>query len=191
MCCVVKSLGSAVLSVPWACRRMHPVLSQGMQDIISRHLCFPVRSWPQNYLWRRRCWRATEGDFASYFLLFAFNALTLLVRWQEGRLACKNWWDVGVVIRLGEVQICIWLIWCDCHSLSPASVKSSLVLPFWYQLTWVVLEKGPLNGCVCVCMHVCFLLFVRYRNSVDNTVEENCNVLCWLPSVKHCTNNIF
>ena len=28
--------------------------------------------------------------------------------------------------------------------------KSSLVLPFWYQLTWVVPEKGPLNVCMCV-----------------------------------------
>jgi len=36
------------------------------------------------------------------------------------------------------------------HSLSLASVKSRLVLPFWYQLTWVVPEKGPLNGCSCV-----------------------------------------
>ena len=37
------------------------------------------------------------------------------------------------------------------HSLSLASVKSRLVLPFWYRLTRVVLDKGPLNGCVCVC----------------------------------------
>jgi len=29
-----------------------------------------------------------------------------------------------------------------------ASVKSRLALPFWYWLTWVVLEKGPLNVCV-------------------------------------------
>ena len=35
------------------------------------------------------------------------------------------------------------------HSLSLASVKSRLVLPFWYPLTRVVPEKGPLNGCVC------------------------------------------
>jgi len=27
-------------------------------------------------------------------------------------------------------------------------VKSRLVLPFWYRLTWVVPEKGPLNGCI-------------------------------------------
>jgi len=25
-----------------------------------------------------------------------------------------------------------------------------VVLPFWYRLTQVVLDKGPLNGCVCV-----------------------------------------
>jgi len=36
-------------------------------------------------------------------------------------------------------------------SLSLASIKSRLVLPsFCYRLTWVVPEKGPLNGCVCV-----------------------------------------
>jgi len=49
-----------------------------------------------------------------------------------------------------EVHTCIWPSWRHCHSLSLASVKSRLVLPFWYRLTQVVLEKGPLNGCVCV-----------------------------------------
>ena len=33
---------------------------------------------------------------------------------------------------------------------SLASVKSRLVLPFWYRLTWVVPDKRPLNVCVCV-----------------------------------------
>ena len=51
-----------------------------------------------------------------------------------------------------EVQTCIWPSWCHCHSLSLASVKSRLVLPFWYRLAQVVLEKGPLNRCVCVCV---------------------------------------
>jgi len=61
-----------------------------------------------------------------------------------------------------EVQTCIWPRWCNCHSLSLASVKSRLVLLFWYRLTWVVPEKGPLNGCVCVLYyaiitaHCCF-----------------------------------
>ena len=48
-----------------------------------------------------------------------------------------------------ELQTCIWSSWWHCHSLSLASVKSRLVLPFWYRLTWVVPEKGPLKG-VCV-----------------------------------------
>jgi len=32
--------------------------------------------------------------------------------------------------------------------------KIQIGLPFWYQLTWVLPEKGPLNGCVCVCVCV-------------------------------------
>ena len=47
-----------------------------------------------------------------------------------------------------EVQTCIWPSWCHCHSLYLASVKSRLVLPFWYRLTRVVPEKRQLNGCV-------------------------------------------
>ena len=82
----------------------------------------------------------------------AFSALTLLVGWQEGHPACKKLIG-GVLAWLSvwsEVQTCIWPSWCHCHSLSLASVKSRLVLPFWYWLTRVVLEKGPFNGCVCV-----------------------------------------
>ena len=62
--------------------------------------------------------------------------------WSGGVLAWSSVWS--------EVQTCIWPNRCHCHSLSLASVKSRLVLPFCYQLTRVVPEKGPLNGCVCV-----------------------------------------
>ena len=61
------------------------------------------------------------------------------------------------------MHTCIWLSWCHCHSLSLASVKSRLVLPFWYGLTWVVLDKGPLNGCVCVCVCISRLLLVNHN----------------------------
>ena len=85
-----------------------------------------------------------------YFSSAAFSALTLLVGRQEGHLACKKL-SGGVLVWLSvwsEVQTCIWPSSCLCHSLSLASAKSRLVLPFWYRLTWVVPEKGPLNGCV-------------------------------------------
>jgi len=42
--------------------------------------------------------------------------------------------------------------------LSLASVKSRLVLPFWYWLTWVVPEKGPLNS-VRVCVRACVRVY--------------------------------
>ena len=41
---------------------------------------------------------------------------------------------------------------CQLMPLSLASVKSRLVLPFWYWPTRVVPEKGPFNGYVCVCV---------------------------------------
>jgi len=81
----------------------------------------------------------------------AFSALTLLVGQEEGHPACKKL-SGGVLAWLSvwsEVQTCIWPSWCHCYSLSVAPVKSRLVLPFWYRLTQVVLEKRPLNGCSC------------------------------------------
>ena len=85
---------------------------------------------------------------------YAFSARTLLIGKQEGHPACKKL-SGGVLAWLSvwsEVQTSIWPSWCHCNSLSLASVKSRLVLPFWYWLTWVGLEKGPLIGCVCVCV---------------------------------------
>ena len=73
---------------------------------------------------------------------------------------------------LVEVQTCIRPSWCHCHSLSLASVKSRLVLPFWYWLTRVVVEKGPLNGCVCVC--VCVL---RNQGSMPVSFAVGCAVI--------------
>ena len=80
----------------------------------------------------------------------------LLVGRQEGHLACKKlsggvqaWLSVWI-----EVQTCIWPSWCHCHSLSLAF---RLVLPFWYRLTQMVPDKGPLK-CVCTWLLTCILL---------------------------------
>ena len=53
-----------------------------------------------------------------------------------------------------EMQTCIWPSWCHCHSLSLASVKSRLCLPFLYRLTGVVPDKRAVKR-VCVCVCVC------------------------------------
>jgi len=79
--------------------------------------------------------KALKANISNYYYVMnillslrwkplAFSALTLLVGRQVGHLACKNW-VVGCW--------CGWFGWA-----------------FWYWLTRVVLEKGPLNGCVCV-----------------------------------------
>ena len=69
---------------------------------------------------------------------------------RKGIRPVKNWvvrcWR-GCLERGADLHMPSWY---HCHSLSLASVKSRLVLPFWYRPTRVVLEKGPLNGCVCV-----------------------------------------
>ena len=85
-----------------------------------------------------------------------FSALMLLVGQQEEHPVCKKT-SGGVLAWLSawsKVQTCIWPSWCHCHSLSLAPVKSRLVLSFWHQPTWVVPDKGPLSGCMSVCMMI-------------------------------------
>ena len=98
--------------------------------------------------------RLTTSWLIYCYTYCAFTALTLLVGRQEGHPACKNWvvrcWHGYLSGLWSEVQICIWPSCCHCHSLSLAPVKSRLVLPFWYRLTRVVPDKGPLNVRVCV-----------------------------------------
>ena len=77
---------------------------------------------------------------------------------RKGIRPVKNW-VVGV---WSEVQTCIWSSWCHCHSLSLASVKSRLVLPFWYRLTWVVLRKRAIKR-VCACVFFVRLWIVHAR----------------------------
>ena len=84
----------------------------------------------------------------------AFSAMTLLVGRQEGHPACKKlsggcWrgYLSGASCRLAYGPADATATHCLFDS-----VKSRLVLPFWYRLTRVVPDKGPLNGCVCVCV---------------------------------------
>jgi len=89
----------------------------------------------------------------------AFSALTLLVGQQEGHPDCKKteWWGAGVVVCLEQcadlhmAQLMPLPLTVSCFS------KIQIGLLFWYRLTWVVPEKGPLNGCVCMSAIECTL----------------------------------
>ena len=93
-------------------------------------------------------WVIMAADFLVYSHVEWIPSV-LWCCWFGGRKGIRpvktEWWGAGMVISL---QPCIWSSWCHCHSLSLASVKSWLVLPFWFWLTRVVPEKWPLNGCV-------------------------------------------
>ena len=55
------------------------------------------------------------------------------------------------------MQTCIWPSYCHYHSLSVVSVKSRLLLPFWYWLTWVVPERAVKQV---VCVRACLGVYV-------------------------------
>ena len=85
----------------------------------------------------------------------------------------------------------MWPSWCHCHSLSLASVKSRLVLPFWYRLTWVVPEKGPLNGCVCVCVKSNGTFGYTVTSKGITTTATDFNAADWpVPHKSLPTNNL-
>jgi len=85
-------------------------------------------------------WTCSHEIFWTFKFSWIFSSSVPWHFWLGGRKGIRpikiKWWGVGVVMCLDyEVQTCIWPSWCHCHSLSLASVKSRLVLPFWYRLT--------------------------------------------------------
>ena len=98
------------------------------------------------------CLRCYHIVFQPYIIVFsAFSASMLLVGWQEGHQACKK--------LVGSLHSYLSGVRCRL-AYGPADAtatrflllqkKSRLVLPFWHRLTRVVVEKGPLNGCMLV-----------------------------------------
>jgi len=67
--------------------------------------------------------KPTTSQLHQFFLcmLHAFSALTLLVGWQEGHLACKKteWWDTGMVMCLGQ----------------GADLHMAQLMPLWFYLS--------------------------------------------------------
>ena len=65
--------------------------------------------------------------------------------WAAGRAVGLKKQSDGVLVWLSvwsEVQTCkLWSSWCHCHTLSLASVKSTLVLPFWWYWYWYILPS--------------------------------------------------
>jgi len=61
-----------------------------------------------------------------------------------------KWWGSGVVIRLERGADLPMAQLMPLPLTASFFSKIQIVLPFWYWLTWVVPDKGPLNGCMYV-----------------------------------------
>jgi len=91
-------------------------------------------------------------EISCYYLVSTFSALTLLVGWQEGHLACKKqWWGAGVVVYLK--QACIWPTWC--HPLTVSCFSKSQI-GFTFLLPAHMCSPGKTGVCVCILDLQCF-----------------------------------
>ena len=107
--------------------------------------------------------RQTDGRTLCHYIytaaysVNAFSALTLLVGRHEGHPACKktDWWGAGVVMCLERGAH------LHMAQLMPLPLTVSCFSKIQIGFTFLVLahpgslEKGPLNGCVCVCRILC------------------------------------
>ena len=91
------------------------------------------------------------------------------------------WYTCWLGGRKGIRPVKNWVVGCW-HGYLSGAVKSRLVLPFWYRLTRVVLDKGPLNTCVCVCVRVC----VCFCDTLGRSESFSCELgdVAWSSSWK-------
>jgi len=92
-------------------------------------------------------------------LSYIFSALTLLVGQQEGHPAWESWLvgclrdyvsGQGADLHMAQLMPQPFTISC--------SSKSRLVLPFWCQLTWVILDRIQEGRKMCACVCVCWVI---------------------------------
>ena len=118
-------------------------------NVVSRLTIMPPVHPSDRWDWRHYVFRLSICHLLCTHI-FAFSALLSVLWhcWFGGRKGIQPVKKLsgGVLVWLSawsEVQTCICPSWCHCHALSLASVKSRLVLPFWYQPTQVVPDRGP------------------------------------------------
>ena len=110
---------------------------------------------------------------------------------QEGHQACKKrvvgcWHgclEQGADLHMAQLMPLPLTVSC--------SVKSRLILPFWYRLTRVVPEKGPLNGCVCVFHCRLFSPWTDYNDCRPLPFLPSSVFFCCIPLLQHALPLLF
>ena len=137
-------------------------------------------------------------------LYLAFSALTMLVGWQEGHPAVKNWvlgcWHgcvSGTRCRFscncvwGKVHICIWPRWCHCYSLSLAPINAdwyvylpgyTFLVPAHPGIPW----QNPKGHKMVVIVVV--IVSSRLMSHIHPIVFKTFYMLPFIPIHLHCTH---
>ena len=116
-----------------------------------------------------------------HYISIDFNALIPLLPFVVVLLSDEVlvWLSVWIEVLI----VGVWSSWCHCHPKTPSSLdlfKSTLVLPFWYRLTQVVLEKRLLNTCSSSSCCCCTTHSYCYA-AVDKITTDimHCTVSLW------------
>jgi len=103
-----------------------------------------------------------------------------------------QWWGAGVVIclqwgaDLHMAQLMPLPLTVSCFS------KIQIGFTFWYRLTRVIPDKGPLNGCVCVCSVLQYyncsssFSYAQFKACSDWSISATWRVLSSKPTGCHC-----
>ena len=150
-----RGVAASRLSIMWQYLILQPLTHMSKQPLIGHLPQTPAPSPENNPRGHKVGTAGRCPQLWFWWTVSGKGASVLWHCWLGGRKGIRpvKKQSGGVLVWLSvwsEVQICIWPSWCHCHSSSLASVKSRLVLPFWYRLTWVVPDIGLLNGCVCL-----------------------------------------
>ena len=114
------------------------VWKNSMTTVTTHNIVYISRPWWYyciSYILLSLCdfiWKQNQNTYGH-------SALTLLVGWHKGDPACKKL-GVGLFMHILQLQL---------SPPSPSSLSpiKSRMKTFWFRLTQVVLEKGPLNEC--------------------------------------------
>jgi len=162
-CCVLICSMAAADCQSTGCAAIDRYLLAAGPTAANLQQCRAAARWDrqsrQTYTWQmhRSCSAYSAGSGSKNSYIAKATLPSVLWRcWLGGRKGIRPVKKLsgGVLALLSvwsEVQTCTRASWCHCHSLSLASVKSRLVLPYWYRLTRVVPDRGPLNRFVFLC----------------------------------------
>jgi len=138
-----------------------------LKMIKSSYLCNSLTDFDE--IWHGDAYVPLTADRPLKCRIFACKKTE---RWGAGMVICL---DCSADLHMAQLMPLTFTVSCF--------NKIQIGFIFWYRLTRVVPDKGPLHGCVCVCGYISFSLFFivslvknlySKRISVDTILNTYC-----------------